>query len=856
MTTPTHLTALIGRDSELAEIAHLLGMPECRLITLTGSGGIGKTRLALEAIHQNALPDGAYFVPLQSYSSADAIVPAIADELKFVFFGEHDARTQLLYYLREKQLLLVLDNFEHLLDGADFLPEILDAAPGIKILVTSRERLNLLEEWVLDIRGLRFPEQEPNQPLSSYSSVLLFTQSARRAGYMPQEKDAAAIIRICQSLEGVPLAIELAAGWARAMPCQQIADEIEHNLDILSSNLRNMPERHRSMRAAFDHSWTLLSDDEKNAFMKLSVFRGGFTREAAEAVASASLPVLVSLVNKSLARVTMNGRYDLHELLRQFGAEQLEGAGVMALTQDGHNAYYADFIAERESDLKGRRQLEAVAEINADFENIRTAWNQQAARRQEEFIAKMIEGLHVFGWISHQEEKRYLLFRDAEPYFAPIQDEPDSQLWGRLLARAWDERIPGDFTAQIERALQIARQYGDHGEIGYCLWALGWCEAADSDISRALLEQSLIYFRQAQDRFATAWVLIDLAGLNYPGSWEDRKRYGEESLQLNREIGSRIGIAYSLYIAALSKIREGNFAEAEKLWLERIAVARESANRALEAASLIYLCEKNYLIQGEIGKARAAVEEALQIFYVIDFGLYRGLALASLGLLECVDEHYEQGLALFRQAASHNTVTYKWIPDFISWGLAIAACGRGDYEAARGYFPAAYRYYENVFGKLGMLVCLPVPAILHAHSGNPTRAVELLALAYTHPLNASGWMKKWPLLTRLKAELEETLGKEGYAAVWERGKRLDAETMMTGLLAELEKPSGNAQLLNSDLLSNREQEIVRLAVNGLSNREIADKLFLSLETIRWYLKEIYSKLDIHSREELISRFGL
>ncbi|MGH8631367.1 MAG: ATP-binding protein, partial [Burkholderiales bacterium] len=357
---PTPPTPLIGRERELAEMARLLGDPQCRLLTLAGPGGIGKTRLAIEAAdHQReAFADGAHFVSLAPIRSAEFIVPAIADAIGFAFYGAEDPKAQLLNYLSGKAPLLVLDNLEHLLEGVALLAEILERGPAVKLLATSRERLNLHGEWVLDIQGLPFPDEAGSAEVEGYSAVALFVQTARRAhvDFVLAAEERPAVARICRLVEGMPLGIELAAAWVRTLSCREIAQEIERNLadprqgmDFLAASMRDVPERHRSIRAAFDHSWNLLSAEEQQVMRQLSVFRGGFRREAAEQVAGATLPLLSALVDKSLLRRTEAGRFDLHELVRQYAAAQLQADPQDEfVTCERFSHYYAVWLQRQE----------------------------------------------------------------------------------------------------------------------------------------------------------------------------------------------------------------------------------------------------------------------------------------------------------------------------------------------------------------------------------------------------------------------------------------------------------------------------------------------------------------------------
>lgn len=395
-------TFFVGRDAELSDIAELMNNPICRLLTLTGPGGIGKTRLAIEvAQRQNgAFADGFCFIPLQPLHSHEFIVSATVDSLRFPFSPNRDLFEQLLEYLSDKSLLLVVDNFEHLLDGVHLLSEILAHAPDVKILTTSRERLNLVEEWVYEVGGLSFPPSETETKIEDYGAVQLFMQNARRVhrGFTLTRTQKSAVNRICRLVGGMPLGIELSSAWVRVLSCEVIADEIQHGLDILETPAMNIAPRHRNMRAAFEPTWHRLSEVERDVFKKLSVFRGTFTLEAAEAVAGASRTVLRALIDKSLLQLDSAGRYVLHELLRQYGAEQL-GASPQRHEEASnlHRAYYMGLLALCGSELVFfGRQKEAIQKLNIDSDNIHIAWRRAVEQERLEEICQAAEGLWSF----------------------------------------------------------------------------------------------------------------------------------------------------------------------------------------------------------------------------------------------------------------------------------------------------------------------------------------------------------------------------------------------------------------------------------------------------------------------------
>jgi len=364
---PISLNPLLGRERELAAIGQLCQDPQCRLLTLIGPGGTGKTRLALQVAteQQETFTHGVAFVPLAPIVNREQAVTAMAEALGLVLYIATDRADQLLRYLREKSLLLVLDNFEHLLMDAPtvaLVGDLLRGAPGLRLLVTSREPLYLQAEWVFEVQGLPVPESAKADELEASSAVKLFLQRAQQArvGFTLAPEDRPAVLRICQLVEGLPLGIELAAAWVLSLSCQEIAAEIERNLSFLTTSTRDVPERQRSISAVFDHFWKLLSVEEQRVLRQLSVFQGGFGREAAEQVVGASLTLLSTLVSKSLLRRTdpRTSRYDMHELVRQYALSHLQKDEQEYIqTRNRHCRYYITLLERREMALKGQTGL-------------------------------------------------------------------------------------------------------------------------------------------------------------------------------------------------------------------------------------------------------------------------------------------------------------------------------------------------------------------------------------------------------------------------------------------------------------------------------------------------------------------
>jgi predicted ATPase len=447
------------------------------------------------------------------------MVSAIAEALGLRFSGPSDPRSQLIHYLCGRQVLLLLDNLEHLLGGIEWLRQLLGCSPGPKLLVTSRERLDLCDEWVFEVHGLPVPAHHQVEGLESYSAVELFVRSARRAwlSFELTAEERPHLVRICQLVEGMPLALELAAGWVRVLSCQQIAQEIERNLDILATRARDAPERHRSLRAAFDHSWRLLSEDECRVLRRLSIFRGGFRREAAQAIAGGTLPLLASLVGKSLLYHTSNGRYDLHELVRQYAWTKLEEAPAeLEGTRDLHSAYYTDFVAQRVAALQGERLPQALAELGAETENVREAWRWAVTHGQVAAIQKPIKGLWCFheicGW-----------FQEGEATFRWAAEELDRHdaASGRRDSsveplRAYLRATQGWFCVRLGRfreaqsllrpSAATLRLRGAHAELVYVLHHIGVLElhTGNHATARALFLEQLASATRVGDPWGIA----------------------------------------------------------------------------------------------------------------------------------------------------------------------------------------------------------------------------------------------------------------------------------------------------------------------------------------------------------------
>jgi len=594
---PTEPTQFVGRINELAEIRHCLG--ETRLLTLIGPGGIGKTRLALKAAREisSNFDDGSFFISLAPIHSAESIVQTIAEAVKFPLATQETPQSQLIRYLSKKKILLVMDNFEHLLDGIDIVSEILQTALDVKILVTSRERLNLQSETVLSVGGMGFLGQKDALVSTNNDAITLFIQSANkvRPGFDPCPDDLEQIIKICQLVQGMPLAIELAAAWLSILNVAEVASELGKGLDILETGIRDTPERHRSIRAVFEHSWFLLDRFEQEILMILSVFRGGFTRDAAQWVAGATLQHLSGFVNKSLLSLNPDtGRLEIHELLRQFAQERLgkvPEANIAA--HEAHAVYFGEFMQRMWADLRSSRQMLALAEIEEDIQNVRTAWRYYLGQKNIAQLWKFINGIWYLYWVRWWNHAGMDLFAEA--------------------VRALEEQGDGELKAL--RALAMSFQ----------AYFMAWLDLADQGYQLAKEGVATLEELNHPEALALAY---DCLGVNafFLSRYTEEIEASNQMRKIASESDDKWLLAFSYFAVSMGALLQADYTEAR--WL---------------AESNLKICEQ---IGDEIGSTQALIVLGHAAFAQKEFEAASGF------YLRCLELSQESGFYYGIQTAS------------------------------------------------------------------------------------------------------------------------------------------------------------------------------------------------------------
>jgi predicted ATPase/DNA-binding NarL/FixJ family response regulator len=832
---PPQPTPFFGRQVETAEIVERLTAPNCRLVTLTGAGGTGKTRLATRTATEllDIFRDGVWFVPLQPVSSVELLAIAVADVLRVPLSASTDSTAQLCTYLADKDTLLILDNFEQLLQdgGAELLAELLQAAPALKLLVTSREVLKLQEEWCYGVGGMPVPANAQADDLEHYSVIQLFVERASRVRKdFLFDDERAGVVRICQLVEGMPLAVELAASWTNVLRCDVIAAEIGRNLRFLHTDLRNIPERHRSMRAVFEQSWQLLNHEERAVFERLAVFHAGFRREAAEQIAHASLPILATFVRKSLLHLEADGRYQIHELLRQYAEERLAlcSSEDSIHTRDTHSAYYLTFLSERDMAMNGGRQLQATAEIAAELDNVRAAWLWAIERRNIAGMVRATNALYIF----YQFRGRYM---------------EGVQLWERAVQGLDDVTL-----AEYPDAALLPY------ELGMFYVRLGRLEQA-----RVLFEGCHLVRRRLSGPSSLGRSSDPLLGLGLLATLRGEHAEAQQLVEQARQTSERAGHlgnqrTADYYLAGIY-LAQGQCQEAQRHAEAAYAVAKASEDRWFMAYCLNEM--------GNAARASGAYEQArhdYQASYALraEFGDPEGMAvsLSHLGAVailqgdfETAEDVYQRSLAIYRDINDQGGLVTA------SDGLGQALLAQGHVQRAAQHLQVALDISTNahlIVLRLSLLISI---GQLLLQTGRQRHGLEVLAFVQQHAATTHEARDR-------VQRLLETFRSRNLPGDIERSQLNDLAMLTTSLQAELAaletQPDVGLQSSRSKQLSApplaepltpRERELLQLLATGLSYQEIAERLTIAVGTVKSHSHNIYAKLGVHNRVQATLR---
>lgn len=853
---PAQLTAFIGRERELMAVCTLLQRPDARLVTLTGTGGIGKTRLSLEVGAEllHSFREGVYFVPLASINEATLVIPAIAHTLGLQHRyteGQRPRAEHMEYlkaFLQEKQSLLLLDNFEQVVRAAPDIAELLTACPRLKVLVTSREALHLSGEHEFPLLPLALPEGTsplPMYELTQYAAIALFLQRAMaiKPDFDVTTADVQTIAMICRRLDGLPLAIELAAARIKLLPLQALLQRLIHPLNVLTSGSQNAPERHQTLRNTIAWSYHLLNAVEQQLFRRISVFVGSCSLEAIEALYSSYpdramlvLDVVSSLIDKSLLRQIGQGdepRIAMLETIREFALEMLDASGEERLSRHAHAIYYMTLAEESERELVGPQQAAWLERLEQEHDNLRAAldWSLQQdegaseTQRRVEIALRLTGALRRF-WQMHGHLNEGQTFTEqalSASEGIPVSAQARAKA---LIAAGTLASIQNDYDrteAYCRESLFLFRELGDQQGTALSLFLLSVVPMMKGDnlAARSLTEEALALFREMGDDERVAWSLTTLGLLDtHEEQYASARARYEESLALHRKLSNKRGIAATLLrLAQLLFVSMGDQAVLSSLLDEGLALNIELGERE-GIANIHSLSAQLAFRQGDISSARAQIEKSIRLYREI--GQRRALA-ESLAILARIvlsqGERTEARVLYDESLETARELNHLWLIATCLEGRAGIASEEGQLTWAAQLWGAADALRESIR--------VPIPLIERAEYERS------IATARTH------------------------LGEKYFAAAWEAGRVMTPEQAITSqdnaILAPLAVPATSSSSTFPVAstypagLTAREVEVLRLVARGLTSGEIALELKISEKTVAHHLTHIFNKTGSENR---------
>ncbi len=840
---PTVLTPLVGREQDVAAVCALLARPEVRLLTLLGAGGIGKTRLAIEVATQmrEHFADGVCFVALAPISDPSLLLSSIAHELGLQEGGAQPLVETVQAFLRDKQLLLLLDNFEQLVRAAPLLEDLLAACPRLAIVVTSREVLRLQAEHLFPVPPLALPDLAhlpEREELAEYAAVALFLQRAQaiKPDFQLTPANGRAIAEICVRLDGLPLALELAAARIRLLPPQALLARLAQRFQVLAGGPRTMPERQQTLRNTLQWSYDLLDTQEQRLFRRLAVFVGGWTLEAVEAVcyqapdeASSALDEVTSLLDKSLLlQVEPAGgeaRLQMLMTVREYALECLQASGEAEAIHRAHAAYYLAWVQEVEPHLKGAQQLEWLARLEQEMANVFAALDTAFEQGMHAELVRGVQAFTRFLEMRGAYAQAEIHLKRAQQVARSLQDLPGLTMALCYLGEV-AERQGNYLQAEtcLREGLALARQAGDRAWISDLLRTLSRVvrRRGDYDLGEAYSQEGLALARQVGDRERICRTLLILGMLvGEKGNYPQAEAHYQEGLALARQIGDREQICEFLTNLGAVSIMAGKNTQGEVYTQEALALARQIGYREAQGVLLGNLAE---LVgnRGDYAQAETYFQEALALARQMGDRERISIYLGSLGWVAReqgndaqAEASIQEGVALAREIDHH-------------WALCSLLKERGElylkqqrYEAARGDFCEMRDLALEGDPEYLGLACYGL-ARVEASQGNLSEA------------------------RRQGQESLAILEKIGHFKAPEVKQWLNTLPEPDLPLSRPPAPPKQARAYPAGLTA-REMEVLRLVAQGLTDAQVAEQLVITRRTVNFHLTSIYSKLGVSSR---------